>query len=174
MTTTPAPTRPLPPTPEQLLAVLDNTTTSDDGLTVLHLATAVHVTVPVGADRDGGMWRIGRSRRPDTGDIVGDGLRLVHDSFQEGDRYLDLSDPSRPARFVKVRRSGSRLVAFGSDLLVGGPQVVAEPQVDPAALVSVLHAWQDQPDIGRAGVVRFGGVPLLVEGSDSYLLLRGV
>lgn len=161
----------LPPTPEQLLAVVHRTDTPDDGLTLLHLATPTNVVVPIGADRTPAGWRLGPLTVPDTGDILGDVLGLVMRTHQEGHRYLDLSTCDHPARFVKVLRSGTRQVAFGADLLVRGPQVVGELDVPPSALVALLELWQDRPDIAAAGVVELGEAPYLVEGGPSYLLL---
>lgn len=119
---------------------------------MLHLALPCSDAVGLQAKRDlaGWEWRGFRVARLHSESCA----RLADLGWREGDTYLNL-DESGPLEWVKPIRSGSRIITFGSDLLLGSPLLLLKPQHRSWALEAVTAAldgalrpgaqWRDEP-----------------------------
>lgn len=165
-----------PPSAEAVLGALERLPDDTDVLqTALHLATPVDEVVGIGiwVTDDGVRYR--RSQAPlaeEPAEIARRAVRLATGGHGEGDRYLDLSGSADPVSWCKAVVSGEYLRLFGSRLLFGGPEVVAEPEIPPPVLFAALRRWLDDDTFRPPAVANLAGGTWLMEGSSTTLRLR--
>lgn len=96
--------------------------------------------------------------------------RVAAVGHRSSDRYLDLSDEATPVDWVKLLRSGGHLMAFGSDYLLGAPQVLFDPLVPRHVATALLSAMLDPTvPLDLPTLNEFHGVRLLVSGDPGRL-----
>jgi len=98
--------------------------------------------------------------------------RLASMGHQVGDVYLDLSEQADPYTWVKVIRSGSKMVAFGTHTLFGAPYISLIPGVRLQAIKNVIEASTKDELLTPALIDDGTGREIMVEGNaDSWLLI---
>jgi hypothetical protein len=110
------------------------------------LAVAFHLALPIGVvpqvairARLGEFYYRGAATKT-AANVYVTAARLAAMGHQPDDVYLDLSEQADPHSWIKVVRSGSRLVAFGTATLFGAPEISLIPGVRLTALNNALDA----------------------------------
>lgn len=165
-----------PPSAAAILGALQRLPADTDVLqTALHLATPVDEVVGIGIWVTDAGVRYRRSQVPlaeEPAEIARRAVRLATAGHDEDDRYLDLSGSADPVSWCKAVVSGEYLRLFGSRLLFGGPEVVAEPEVPAAVLFAALRRWLDDDSFRPPAVANLAGGTWLLEGSSTTLRVR--
>lgn len=134
-----------PPPPDAVLAALRRLpgAVSSPAAAVLHLATPVHVAVGVEARAANGWFTVRThsvaALEPGLVEMVRAATAASAAAHEDGDEYLDLSGD--PSTWVKVLRSGFRRVAFGADVLFGGPLTTVEDGVSDQDVRDWVRLW---------------------------------
>ena len=132
-------------TPPALTALLDALGRLPAGTprraALMHLATPTGVVGGVGVRFVGGRYSYRGYSRAAGGDdavtVAADVLAVVRAGHRDADTYLDLS--AVPCRWLKVARSGFRQVAFGSDVLFGGPLIQLDATFGPTEAAALAE-----------------------------------
>jgi hypothetical protein len=97
--------------------------------------------------------------------------RLAALGHQVGDEYLDLGTQANPHSWVKVLRSGTKMVAFGTSTLFEAPEISLVPGVRLAALESALIGLEEGTLAPPSMVDDGTGRQILIEGTQKSWLL---
>ena len=89
--------------------------------------------------------------------------RLASLGHRHSDEYLDLA--GEVAGWLKVLRSGSWQVAFGAELLFGGPRISLSVDLPAAAAGAALDAWRRKELVDPPGLLETRWGHLLVGGN---------
>jgi hypothetical protein len=135
----------------------------------LHLATPVSEAVGIAVRATDDGWRYRQCVVAATSDPYTDAAVLAAAGHRHEDTYLDLD--ATPDNWVKVRRSGCRRVAFGTDVLFGAPLVVLDDHVPDEAAGRFATRIATGDPIGSPAVLNLAGLVVLAEaGSRTWEL----
>jgi hypothetical protein len=118
-------------------------------------------------ERDGLHYR--GSVVPEVGSLVGIANAVAVAGWSEDDRFLDLEGD--PSTWIKIVRSGSRRIAFGSRLLFDTPELSLEDGVDEAMVAETVRLAIDS-SVQAPHVLYSSSGPVLLDGTKGNWILR--
>jgi hypothetical protein len=160
-----------PPTPQELKAAMTRLPVAPSLAVALHLALPKCEVPSVSVRVRLGELYYRDAHIVTAANVYVTASRLAALGHQAADEYLDLSEDTNPHSWVKVIKSGSRMVAFGTTTLFAAPEISLIPGVRLAALESALCGLQTG-ELKPPTMIDDGtGRQILIEGNTKSLLL---
>lgn len=132
------------PTIKQLKLALDSLDYASEVKAALHLGLPVSEIVGVGATKTAKGWSWRGSVLEIDGDVASSVINFIRVNSRPTDVFLDLDAPQ--VSWLKIDNSGSRKVAFGSDILFSGPLLLGDASLKPEDFKEALLYWQEHRD----------------------------
>ena len=129
----------------------------------LHLALPLNEIPSVSVRHAGGRYSYRQATCHAGAPPAAVAARLAALGHRSQDQYLDLDGD--PLSWLKVLRSGARQVAFGVELLFGGPRISLAADLPAAAADAALAAWWAGKLVDPPGLLATRWGHLLVGGS---------
>lgn len=138
----------------------------------LHLALPIDAVGGIDAWRDQTGWHWRDVTVPAFGDPIDEIVELVRRGQREDDQLLELSGD--PLSWLKILRSGTRRIVFGSDLLFDLPPIVVDLSVSDELVVGVCRRSLAGARFEAPAVVVVGDETALLDGHAGAWTIRDV
>lgn len=157
------------PTIKQLELALSVLEYTDEVKAALHLVMPISEIMGIAVVKTSKGW-YWRGALLEVGENVPTSvLKFVKNNANPEDSFLDLDAPQES--WLKISKSGSRLVAFGAEFLFGAPTLLGEPSLRAEDFQDALRYWKEHGS-NPLTLTSSRGTTLLIDQDENCWFLR--